>query len=127
MPEPIRMRLCPRCHTAIDEDLAICPECGAARVPQDGGPPAGAGIFGGGRGDARALTGPLLRRVLAERVGCLLQALLVVFGLPLLLGLLAGNALAGLGVALLVEGLFGLALTALLVWLVWPARGGPRR
>jgi len=143
MPEPILMRICPRCNTAIDEDLRVCPECGAVRVPEDGAPPAPvrgtagargepaqapfATVFGAGRGDARTLTGPLVRRVLAERIGCLVQALLVVFGLPLLLGLLAGNALGGLGVALLIEGIAGLALTFFLIWLVWPARSGPRR
>jgi hypothetical protein len=131
MSEPIHLKICPACNTGIPEEAAICPECGAVQQGEPtqrqgrAGPGPGADIFGamfGGPEERRRGTGAMLRPRLLANLGCLLPALLIFFGIPTAIGALAGNALGGLAVPFLLIGIAGLALTAMLVWLLWPSR-----
>lgn len=119
---PVDLRVCPACGVAVPAAGGRCPECGApleAEGPPRRGPTGSPFPGRGGPQDAFGVGGPeVVRAVLARNVGCLVRVLAVVFGLPVLVGALAGNALGGLAVALLVVGGAGLLLTAWLVALL---------
>ena len=81
-------------------------------------------MFGGqGRPvSKRAAWGPMARMFLGRNMGCLIWALAIFFGIPLAVGAMAGDALGGLAVMLLIVGILGLGLTTWLVWLVKPTK-----
>lgn len=142
----IRLEPCASCGTAFPGDEARCPDCGALRPghrpaaqrPEPASPFGAPGspegledlfaafgpMFGGAQQPVsrRAAWAPLARMFLGRNLGCLVWALAVFFGVPLAIGALAGDALGGLAVALLVVGVLGLALTGWLVWLVKPPK-----
>jgi predicted anti-sigma-YlaC factor YlaD len=139
MADPLHLKVCPACRTAIAEAALLCPECGAA---QEAEPPPGEpvpedvfdvehmfetmrGAFAGERGARRTMAGMGARQVLQSRIGCLATFLVVFFGIPVLLGLLLGDALGALAVMLLVVGVAGLVMTGILVWLLLPTRRRP--
>jgi hypothetical protein len=123
MPEPIRLQVCPRCRTAIPEETAVCPECGAPQEAASAPPPLDPlqALFGS-PAERRRATGALLRPWLAGRIGCLVWAAIVVFGVPLAFGLAFESPLAGLAVPLIALSGAGLLLAGVLVWLLWPSR-----
>ena len=85
-------------------------------------------MFGGPAGQPvskRAAWGPMARLFLGRNLGCLVWALAIFFGIPLAIGAMAGDALGGLAVMLLVVGILGLGLTSWLVWLVKPPTRKP--
>ena len=143
-PDRIRLEPCAECGTAFPADAGRCPDCGVWRAgarPASGqpGPPTPPGaarpedledLFaafgpmfqgaGGAPPSRRALWGPMARAFFGRNLGCLVWGLLLFFGVPLAIGALAGDALGGLAVMLLVVGILGLGLTSWLVWLVKP-------
>lgn len=150
-PDRIRLESCAGCSTAFPADDGRCPECGAlrpgAREPAGRSRPAGperaqrvegraegnledlfaafGPMFGGQAGQPvskRAAWGPMARLFLGRNLGCLVWAFAIFFGIPLAIGAMAGDALGGLAVMLLVVGVLGLGLTAWLVWLVKPRK-----
>ena len=131
MSEPIRLRLCPACQTGIPAESTRCPECSADLPPVESAPggapfdartdPFGA-LFGADPQARRTAVAPMIRSFLARNLGCLGTTLLIVFGVPMLIGALAGNALGGLAVVLILVGSLGIALTGWLIYMVWPAR-----
>lgn len=145
-PDRIRLEPCPGCGTAFPADEARCPDCGQGRPgaarergagverpqPAEGnvegledlfaafGP-----MFGAQPGQPvskRAAWAPMARMFLGRNLGCLAWALAIFFGIPLAVGAMAGDALGGLAVMLLVVGVLGLGLTAWLIWLVKPRK-----
>ncbi len=137
MTDPIRLRTCASCQTAILPTLAVCPECGApqagvtANAPDTQGTPSDRQRAGGydpleevfaGRADPKELTGSFLRAFLGQHLGCLGTLLFLLFVPALLLGWLRGDVLGTMGGMLLTVGILGLVLTGWLIWLVRPRR-----
>jgi hypothetical protein len=136
--DPVRLKVCDACRTAIPEGASTCPECGA-RQPMEvpGGGPTFGGIppgvafedlftrVQGAVGDrGRAMEGMFARALLRRYGGCLFLTLLVVFGGAFLLGLLAQEPLHALAWLLVVMGAAGLLLTG---WLIRLLRATPPR